>query len=130
MGEQMLNYARPRIAQPAMLTAAFWLLVITAFASAAYAGFGVWGATTVNPATDPEGVGVVTFVISCGTLCTAASVFCAIGIHRRRWRKTQRVLTLFPLVLFFPLGTVVGLVTFIILGSPTIRAAYEHEARV
>ena len=131
MSGEPLQYTSPEPARPGLLRVAFWLLVIAAVASLLMPLIYLWMMQRlVARGADPikSLVLVISMVYCIGF--TVSAVICAVGISRRRWRKLSRVLAIFPLCLFLPLGTIAGLFTYIILGSPKIRAAYEHESRV
>ena len=49
-----------------------------------------------------------------------------LGIRALRRRQLARVMAL-GVSLFFPIGTVAGVFTFVVLGGPTVRATYGEK---
>ena len=88
-------------------------------------------ATPDNP--DPEmvggilaGVGVLVctlFAAKCALL-----VFSAIGLLKHKWRTVSYVGAALS-CMNMPLGTILGVFTFLVLGRPSVRALYEQTAR-
>jgi hypothetical protein len=113
-----------------MLVAAFWLLVTSCAISLAMLGIGLCllaMSSRFNPR-DAWFIGM-TFTLW-GSIFSASAVACAWAVRSRKWRNATREIALFPLALFLPFGTIAGIFTYIVLGSPNIRAVYEHDSRV
>ena len=86
-----------------------WLHVACGLASLAWAGAGVWLLVTKLTA-DPTPVRAV-WMAGYGGLCAAVCVYCAVSLRDRRRLEDVKWAAL-GLVLFVPVGTVVGAVTF------------------
>ena len=132
-----LNYAAPAPARPASLRVAMWLNVAVALSSLVFVAYGVmmlgWAARAIGGSFDRKDFATAGAICTIyGGMFVASSVFCAIALRVRRWRGLTRALSIFPISFAVPLGTAAGLYTYMILGSPTIRSAYEanEHARV
>jgi hypothetical protein len=87
-----------------------WLHVACGLMALAWAAVGVWAATHgVFPEPSPG-----TTMALYGAFCTGVCAFCTISLRSRRRLRAVKWLSL-GLVLFLPMGTVVGLMTFLTL---------------
>lgn len=63
--------------------------------------------------------------LAIGILGMSLGIVCGVMCRKPRHRIATRVLSLIASI-FFPMGTIAGLMTFIALGSPRVREAYDE----
>lgn len=97
-----------------------------------YVAIGI--AMAADPGSDPDaemagGIVAMIGLVFCGIFFSKCVllIFSAIGLFKRKWRMVSYIGAALS-IMNMPIGTVLGIFTFLVLGRPSVKALYDANS--